>query len=92
MNEIGCPNCGSLDVTITKMFSGPHEARCGCNDCKRFIKWMPKAGLNHKKRCKEQLSRATTQQPYNKYYKSLQEYFDEHGTLTPNQLKSIEKF
>lgn len=90
--ENACNHCGSLDVKETLTFSGPHYGRLDCNDCKSFIKWIPKPGLNHKKRCKEQLSRATTQQPFNQYYKSLQKYFDEHGTLTPNQLKSLDKF
>ena len=92
MDNTACNKCGSLDTTETKMFAGPHYARVDCNDCHAFVKWVAKPGLNHKKRCKEQLSRATTQQPYNKYYQSLQKYFDEHGTLTPNQLKSIESF
>lgn len=92
MYENTCTKCGSINTSEIKMFDSPHYAKIVCNDCNSFVKWIPKPGINHKKRCKEQLSRAIAQNPENKFYQSLQKYFDEHGTLTPNQFKAINKF
>lgn len=92
MDKHACTKCGSMDTEEIKTFAGPHYAKIICKDCNSFVKWIPKPGLNHKKRCAEQLSRALTQQPNNGFYKSLKSYYDEHGTLTPSQFKAIEKF
>lgn len=45
-----CKYCGSDNLIETELSEGPHYGREDCEDCKRFLRWLPKPDTEKAKR------------------------------------------
>lgn len=93
MNKDVCRFCGVVDTFEIIICNQPstHYAKAICKHCGKQNSWV-KNPNGRKQQCETRLKRALTKEPYNRFYLSLQSFFDEHGSLSPAQFKALDKF
>ena len=62
-----CPSCGSLNtIEALEPPNSVHFGRLNCNDCKRFIRWLPKPKIFQV--CITKLLQNSTLQPWERQF------------------------